>query len=166
MNRKSSTQGFVWLPLLIAVAVIIIIAIVLYLWLKGAHGRADLARYRPGAAAKVAKRPQPRRVAVPNGNLGFELSGLAGKRHILKKVLPAYPDWAEEQGVFGTIQIGFTVTPEGDVASTLQVFHTTGNQKLDNVALDALKQWKFAPETSAALSNAPGTITFAFRLGS
>ena len=98
---------------------------------------------------------------------GFEISGKLANRTILKKVIPQYPSWAEEQGIIGTLRLYFTVTPEGLVRSNIKVTKTTGNPQLDQVGIDALTQWQFAPQPTGNDDDVQwGIITFTFSLAS
>jgi TonB family protein len=97
---------------------------------------------------------------------GFDIAGPLNNRPILHKVIPQYPAWAEEQGIIGSVRIWFTVTPEGQVRSNMRVTKTTGYPELDKLALDALKQWRFAGFASADEASQWGIITFTFSLSS
>lgn len=98
---------------------------------------------------------------------GFDIEGKLANRTILKKVIPQYPSWAEEQGIIGTLRLYFTVTPEGTVRPNIKVTKTTGNPQLDQVGIDALKQWQFAPQSGASDDDVQwGIITFTFSLAS
>jgi TonB family protein len=104
---------------------------------------------------------------APHKNKGFDLEGPLGNRPILHKVIPQYPSWAEEQGIVGSVQLYFTVTPDGSVRSNIQVRRTTGYPALDQLGVDALKQWKFAPLQAADEGKGEwGLITFNFSLSS
>jgi len=97
---------------------------------------------------------------------GFDIAGPLGNRTILRKVIPQYPAWAEEQGIIGSVRIWFTVTSDGEVRSNMRVTKTTGYPDLDKLALDALKQWHFASFNSSDESSQWGIITFTFSLSS
>lgn len=96
-----------------------------------------------------------------------ELEGPIGNRTILRKVIPQYPAWAEEQGIIGSVRIYFTVAADGTVRSNLRVTKTTGYPQLDQLGLDALKQWRFAPAPASTDEGSQwGIITFNFSLSS
>ena len=98
---------------------------------------------------------------------GFEIEGKLANRPILKKVIPQYPSWAEEQGIIGTLRLYFTVTPEGTIRSNIKVTKTTGNPQLDQVGIDALKEWLFSAQPSNNDDDVQwGIITFTFSLAS
>lgn len=96
---------------------------------------------------------------------GFEIGGPIGDRKILRRRLPEYPAWAEEKGITALVQIFFTVRPDGSIRTTMRVDRSSGYPELDQLAKEALAQWKFSP-TSAASSEetAWGVITFRFTL--
>ena len=104
--------------------------------------------------------------AKAKGKKGFDIAGPLNDRPILKKVIPQYPPWAEEQGIIGSVRIWFTVTPDGEVRSNMRVTKTTGYPDLDKLALDALKQWRFATFNTTDDSSQWGIITFTFSLSS
>lgn len=108
----------------------------------------------PGKTSKGSKRD-------------FEISGPMSNRPIAFKVIPQYPAWAEEQGIIGSVRLYFTVTPEGNVRPNIRVTKTTGYPQLDQLGIDALKQWKFAPLNSADEGKGEwGILTFNFSLSS
>ena len=99
--------------------------------------------------------------------LAFEKEGgLVGQKP-LHRTRPQYPAWAEEQGIIGSVRLYFTVTPEGQVRANIRVTKTTGHPQLDQLGIDALKQWQFAPVPSSDEGKGEwGIITFNFSLAS
>lgn len=77
-------------------------------------------------------------------NAGTGLRGELGKRGILKKVYPKYPSFAERQGIEADVTLRVWVTPRGGV-SRVEVVKLSGTPELDRRAIEALKQWSFAP---------------------
>jgi len=57
-------------------------------------------------------------------------------------VLPAYPAFAIQAHVTGTVEIGLAVSPNGDVYSARVL---VGHPMLVNSALEAMRQWRFEP---------------------
>jgi TonB family protein len=96
---------------------------------------------------------------------GFEIGGPVGDRRITHRKLPEYPQWAEEKGISAIVKIYFTVRPDGTIRSTMRILQSSGYAELDDLAKDALKQWRFS-ETSADSSESAawGEITFRFTL--
>lgn len=110
-----------------------------------------------GSSGQVAKKV----------NKGFEIAGPLTNRAINKKVIPQYPAWAEEQGLIGSVRLYFTVTPDGKVRPNITVTKTTGYPQLDQLGIDALKEWQFAPLSAADEGRGEwGIITFNFSLSS
>lgn len=100
-------------------------------------------------------------------NKGFDIAGPLNNRPIVHKVIPQYPAWAEEQGIIGSVRLYFTVTPEGTVRTNIRVTKTTGYPQLDQLGIDALKQWQFSPVSSDDEGKGEwGIITFTFSLSS
>ncbi len=97
---------------------------------------------------------------------GFEIAGPLNNRTIVRKVIPQYPAWAEEQGIIGSVRIWFMVTGDGQVRSNMRLTKTTGYPELDKLALDALRQWRFASFSSGDEAGQWGIITFTFSLSS
>lgn len=62
------------------------------------------------------------------------------------KVTPDMPEIARQMGATGTAQIKVTLDEKGHVTDA-SVFKSTNNRALDNAALLAAKQSKYAPET-------------------
>jgi TonB family protein len=96
---------------------------------------------------------------------GFEIGGPVGDRHIAHRKLPEYPAWAEEKGISAMVKIYFTVRPDGTLRTTMRILTSSGYAELDDLAKEALAQWRFSP-TSANSSEdtAWGVITFRFTL--
>ncbi len=93
----------------------------------------------------------------------FQITGPLADRKIITQVAPEYPEWAQQQGIESTVVLEFTVDSAGDVKPTIIVRRTTGYQKLDDVAIQALRRWKFVPLTDVNRDEV-GLITFNFSL--
>jgi len=59
-------------------------------------------------------------------------------------VQPVYPSRALKRGIQGTVVLAVTLTTNGHVAS-VNVHKASGSNMLDEAAMDAVKQWLFAP---------------------
>lgn len=77
-------------------------------------------------------------------NSGSGMRGELGKRGILTKVQPEYPDFARRQGIEGDVTLRVWVSPRGGV-SRVEVVKLSGTPELDRRAMEALKKWRFAP---------------------
>jgi protein TonB len=75
---------------------------------------------------------------------GAGMRGELGKRGILAKVDPVYPPFARRQGIEADVTLRVWVSPRGGV-SRVEVVKLSGTPELDRRAIEALKQWKFAP---------------------
>ena len=78
--------------------------------------------------------------------------------------LLAVPAWAQEQGISASVILEFTVDPEGNVKNVIVVRRTSGYPKLDESAMQALRQWKFVPLGAGENRNEVGQITFNYSL--
>lgn len=91
----------------------------------------------------------------------FEITGPGGTRQIISKVIPEYPAWAEQQNIEANVKIKIWVNKDGIVFST-EVFETSGYRKLDILAEETLKKWKFSNIEEDI--NVWAVVTFKFRL--
>ncbi len=64
-----------------------------------------------------------------------------GKRKIVNRVVPAYPDLARKMHILGTVKVEVVVAPSGKL-KLAQVIG--GNPLLAKAAVDAIEQWKWA----------------------
>jgi TonB family protein len=92
----------------------------------------------------------------------FKIFGALQNRAILEKYLPRYPRWAEEQGLECNVTIHFFVFPDGSVKNNLYVEQSSGYAEMDNLAMKALREFKFAPIPGG--EEQEGGIIFYFRL--
>ena len=76
---------------------------------------------------------------------GFEIAGPATGRKILAKTLPVYPAWAQEAGIEGTVRMYIRIHSDGTVDPRVRVTRSTGDLKLDQAAVEAIKKWMFSP---------------------
>ena len=96
---------------------------------------------------------------------GFELGGPVGDRKVMHRKLPEYPDWAEEKGISAMVKIYFTVQPDGTLRQSMRILRSSGYTELDDLAKQALRQWRFSPTTASSNEQeAWGVITFRFTL--
>jgi len=95
------------------------------------------------------------------GSFGFDIDwGGKGKRQIWSYPLPKYP-----AGVYKEIDIRimFTIKPDGSVGSTRLL--TKADTKLENAALNSLRQWRFEPLSSSyKQTEQTAVIVFPYRL--
>lgn len=96
-----------------------------------------------------------------NGGFGFELDfGGGGKRKIYSYTLPEYPDGVSKEI---DLKMRFTIMADGTVTNIFPVIKADG--RLEQAAVNSLKQWRFEPLPSKAKQMAQTVvITFPYRL--
>lgn len=95
----------------------------------------------------------------------FSLEGPLKYRKIVKMVLPAYPRWAEEQGVEATASFRLWVDPKGRVKDNFYVEKTSGYRELDTLAKESLMKFIFvALPPDQPQEDEWGVATFRFEL--
>ncbi|MBI3548652.1 MAG: TonB family protein [Elusimicrobia bacterium] len=100
---------------------------------------------REGSDAENAK-PAGGGFGDPNGGpVGWSISGPAGSRRVLKRVIPPCPDWVSQRGLDLKVQLRFRVLDDGSVKDGILVQRTSGFPDLDKLAIDALRKWRFDP---------------------
>lgn len=114
------------------------------------------------AVAPAAARGPALQATAPSKK-GVEIEGPLADRKVTGYSVPPFPDWARAQGILGAdVSIRFTVDEAGAVMPGMQVTATSGYGRLDKLAMDALKSWRFAPAPGAGVQW--GVITFRFVL--
>jgi TonB family protein len=73
---------------------------------------------------------------------------------LIKKVDPILPETARQARISGAVILQVTVTESGDVSDTRVL---RGHPLLDSAALDAVRQWRYAP---TLLNGTPVAVTF------
>ena len=97
---------------------------------------------------------------------GASLLGPIADRNILQQQTPAYPDWAEVQGVEATVSLYFVVRPDGHIKENILVEKTSGFEDFDANAVTALRGWRFEALGPGSTGEQWGRITFHYRLSS
>lgn len=67
-------------------------------------------------------------------------------RKLITRVAPKYPEYLQSHEIGGVVRLNVTVTPSGNVKSVAQL---GGNPILVDAAIDAVKQWKYAPSENS-----------------
>ena len=115
---------------------------------------------------KLAAAPKPARVQAAQAaaqKKGVQIEGPLADRKIAAYAVPSFPDWARSQGILGAdVGIRFTVDEDGNVLSDMQVVNSSGYGRLDKLAMETLKSWRFVPKPGAGVEW--GVITFKFVL--
>lgn len=78
---------------------------------------------------------------------------------VIHQVAPAYPEEAKRERVEGNVVLDVTVEENGKVSMTKVI---SGHRLLQQGAVDAVKQWRFANDTNAAVT-IQLTISFALK---
>lgn len=95
----------------------------------------------------------------------MEITGPLQKRRILAASMPVYPAWAREKSIEGHVTLKFFVGPSGVVLPKVFVLQTSGYAGLDQVCIDSVRTWLFAPLVSSEpQSEQWGNITIRFEL--
>jgi TonB family protein len=98
---------------------------------------------------------------TPEGDAQIE--GELAARAVKTKIFPKYPQWAQQQGVEGSVRFRMTVLPNGLLKDDLELEQTSGYPDLDQAVYSALIQWEFtALAPDAPQVNQSGVITFSF----
>jgi TonB family protein len=109
-------------------------------------------------APKVVRRQSAQATAQKKG---VEIEGPLADRKISAYSVPPFPDWARSQGILeASVGIRFTVDEDGIVMSGMRVVNTSGYGRLDKLAMESLKSWRFASQPGAGVQW--GVITFRF----
>jgi TonB family protein len=114
----------------------------------------------PAAAATI---PSSRSVVLSNKLCALPLALVllmfpplhAEDRMVTRKVPPAYPAIAKQSHITGVIKVSATADASGAVVSADS---SSGNKVLAKAAMEAVKQWKFAPGAATTTINVE--ITF------
>lgn len=93
----------------------------------------------------------------------YEPGGDVKPPRVIHYVEPEFSPSAKEAYVEGTVKISTVVTKDGNPSESRVISGLTAEE--DRTALDALKQWKFAPGTKAGTPvNVKVTIQIDFHL--
>jgi protein TonB len=96
----------------------------------------------------VSKKKDEERIVEPKGNKGigtgnsgFDIEwGGNGKRKIYSYSLPEYPEGVNKEI---DIRLRFSILPDGTVGTIFPI--TKADTKLENAAINSLRQWRFEP---------------------
>ncbi len=95
-----------------------------------------------------------------SANRLFTIEGDAADRTILNQTIPQYPKGLQREAV---VKIRFTVLPDGRIGQMLPL--QKGDPRLEEITLEALRQWRFNPLPAGAEQKpVQGIITFRYEL--
>ncbi|MDE2492196.1 MAG: energy transducer TonB [Elusimicrobia bacterium] len=126
---------------------------------------------RPQAAPKpdALSAPVPKierrraKIAAASAPKAVDIEGPLADRRVTAYRVPPFPDWLKNRGILeADVRIRFTVDETGAVRPGMRVVSTSGDSRLDQVAMDSLKNWRFEPKPGAGVEW--GVITFRFVL--
>lgn len=99
--------------------------------------------------------------AEGEGSLGYEIEwGGSGTRKIYNFHIPKYPAGVSKEA---DIRLRFTILPDGTVGTIMML--TKADTRLENTAINALRQWRFEPLSSGQRQmEQAAVIVFPYRL--
>ncbi len=148
-----------WL-LIIALSLLLVTVCVVYF----RHGMRPFPVPPAGTGVVTTPAAKPRKTLPRPGPKGpVDISGPLKNRDLMSWVLPDYPDWAQEQGITGTLRMKIWVTPAGLVKSFMEPKQLSADPRLDEKAVEALRQWQFA-EKPNSFGDQWGVVTIRFSL--
>jgi TonB family protein len=97
--------------------------------------------------------------------MNMSITGEISGRKVLHMVPPKYSSLAKKKGWEGVVAVHFTVLPDGRVKDNLYFEQTSAHRDLNQAAMTAIRQFKFAPLSGDdSQVEQWGLITFVFRL--
>jgi protein TonB len=95
------------------------------------------------------------------GGFGFDINwGGNGTRRIYNYPLPGYPEGVEKEF---NVRLRFTIRPDGTVGTIMPL--TKGDTRLENAAINSLRQWRFEPlSPNQKQAEQTAVIVFPYRL--
>jgi TonB family protein len=125
----------------------------------------QLAKPTARALPTMSAQDLPKVEAAVSRGTNFMVAGPISQRQITKKLVPRYPKWALDRRVSGTVVVRLWVNPAGQVKGAPTVESSSGYPDLDQVVVDALRAWEFAPLAAGTKSEDQwGVVTFKFML--
>jgi periplasmic protein TonB len=65
--------------------------------------------------------------------------------HLIQRVNPDYPPEAQRRGTEGSVEVSFTVTPDGKVSDVI-IVDAEPSDIFDRAAVDAVRRWRYEPK--------------------
>jgi TonB family protein len=117
--------------------------------------RTFLERDAPDEQCTACKAPEPEHVNRVAEAIDAELKDSAPLE---------YPDELREEGISGSVTVGYTVSEKGRVTN-VKVIRSSGHDALDDAAMRTLRKYRYRPAQQDGQPRAvQKTITFTFRL--
>jgi len=125
----------------------------------------ELAKPAASGLPTMESQDLPKVEAPASLGANFSVAGPISQREITRKVVPRYPKWALDRRVSGTVVVRIWVQPNGQVKGAPTVESSSGYPDLDQVVVEALRGWEFAPLGPGVRSEDQwGIVTFKFVL--
>ncbi len=129
----------------------------------------ELPKERPSVVAAAVttlpeKQPEVKTARAEEIMPGVSLAGEVSGRNLLAYTTPEYPEWAKRDGVEFTVELYFTVLPSGQVKENVAIVRTSGFADIDNLARNALADWRFERLETGTAGDQWGRIEFKYRL--
>jgi protein TonB len=133
------------------------------------EAKPDEGRLKRMQSMEAPALPAPERrteVQKASPKKGVEIEGPLSARRLLEGSLPAFPAWLKDLGVVDAdVSVRIFVSPAGLVLEDrMRVERTSGYGRLDRLAMDHLKKWRFDPLRLDDPRTEWGVITFRFIL--
>ncbi len=110
----------------------------------------------PPEPVAVATPPEPEPAPPPRPAPTTTSGGLPA---VVSSVAPRYPPAAYKRRMSGSVEVGFTVLPDGSVTD-VQVISSRPSNIFDREAVNAMERWRFAPSNGTS----KGRRIFDFKL--
>ena len=88
--------------------------------------------------------PQPTTSLRPGATLP-STTATTREAKLLQRVAPEYPPEAERRGVEGSVDVSFTIDPDGKVTDVI-VDHSEPSDIFDRAAASAVRRWRYEPK--------------------
>jgi TonB family protein len=131
--------------------------------LAEAPSATDIAEAEP-AAEEPVQIAEAAAGAMAGKGVSMTVSGQIVGRKIVKSTTPVYSEEARRKGWEGVVAVHFTVMPDGRVKDNMYFDQTSAHRDLNRAAMDAVKQFRFAPLGGGKNVEQWGVITIVFRL--
>ena len=127
--------------------------------------QAPVKRFESVKAATLPPREERAELQRVEKQQAVTIEGPIKARRIVSRSVPQYPQWARDAGIVeADVAIKFFVSAGGFVLEDrISVERTSGYGRLDRLAVDHLKEWRFEPLALGG-GNEWGVITFRFIL--
>jgi TonB family protein len=125
----------------------------------------SIVRQEQDAQKNRDQMPQDAESVQGGKGITMTISGQIQGRKILSSVTPEYSQAARKNGWEGVVAVRFTVLPDGRVKDNLLLTQTAAHRDLNQSAMAAIRQFRFAPlPPGQAAVEQWGIITIVFRL--